>query len=123
MAGKRGFPRKEPKMATKIWNIDTHEMTELTLMSDGLNFLDDVIGGCNQDGMFYTEDMPEEADFAMDSENLAWWEDWAEREQVILDRANEIGEEAIEKIAELAMDYGHDMEMLQVEEEKFLGIV
>ena len=110
-------------MATKIWNIDTHEMTELTLMSDGLNFLDEVIGGCDQDGMFYTEDMPEEADFAMDSENLAWWEDWAEREQVILDKANEIGEEAIEKLSELAMDYGHDMEMLQVEEEKFLGIV
>ena len=109
------MPREEPEMATKIWNIDTHEMTELTLMSDGLNFLDEVIGGCDQDGMFYTEDMPEEADFAMDSENLAWWEDWAEREQVILDKANEI--------PELAMDYGHDMEMLQVEEEKFLGIV
>lgn len=116
-------PRGETEMATKIYNTETNEVVELTLMSDGQDFLADVIGGCDQAGGWASEDMPESAEFAMTSEELAWWEDWAEREQVILDRANEIGEEAIEKLSELAMDYGHDMETLQVEEEKFLGIV
>ena len=110
-------------MATRIWNKDTAEMVELQVISDGQDFLAEVIGGCDQDGMFSAEDMPNEADFAMDSENLAWWEDWAGREQAILDKANEIGEEAIEKLSELAIDYGHDMETLQIEEERFLGIV
>ena len=110
-------------MATKIYNTETNEVVELTLMSDGQDFLADVIGGCYQAGKWASEDMPENAEFAMTSEELAWWEDWAEREQRILERANEIGEEAIEKLCELARDYGHDMEILQVEEEKYLGLI
>lgn len=109
-------------MAAKIYDTQAKTITKLELISDGQDFLSDVIGGCNQDGCYYTEDMPDEADFAMDSQTLAWWEDWAEREQVILDTANEIGEEAIERLCELAGEYGHDMEALQVEEEKYLGI-
>ena len=108
-------------MATRIWNTDTHEMTELTLMSDGQNFLDEIIGGCNQDGMFYTEDMPEEADFSMHTENLDWWVRWTEREQRINDTAQERGEEAIQAVAKIAAD-NSDMEYAQDLEEEYLGI-
>ena len=109
-------------MATKIYNTDTKEIIELRLVSDGVNFLDDVIGGCNQDGMFYAEDMPEEADFAMDAENLGWWERWAEREQRILEESQSRGEDAIQAMCDLATKYGHDMELLQDKEEEYLGL-
>lgn len=108
-------------MATKIFNTDTKAITELELLNDGQDFLAEVIGGCNQDGCYFTEDMPEEADFAMDAESLEWWERWAEREQRINDKANELGEEAIKAIVTMAAD-NSDMEYAQDLEEEYLGI-
>lgn len=109
-------------MATTIYNTDTKELVKLEVISDGQDFLAEVIGGCDQEGKWASEDMPEGADFAMDEMEMSWWERWAEREQRILDRANELGEAAIQRICELADDYGHDMELLQDEEEEYLGI-
>lgn len=108
-------------MATKIYNTDTKEIVELSVISDGQDFIGEVIGQCNTDGMFYAEDMPETAEFAMDAESVSWWERWAEREQAILDKANEVGEEAIQAICDLANEYD-DMELLQDKEEEYLGI-
>lgn len=108
-------------MATRIWNTETKTITELQLLNDGINFLDDVIGACNQDGMFYTEDMPEDADFAMDTENLEWWERWSEREQRINDTAQERGEDAVATVVKIAAN-NSDMEYAQDLEEEYLGI-
>ena len=108
-------------MATKIFNTTTKETVELELRSDGQDFLADVIGGCDQDGRYASEDM-NDAEFAMDGEDLGWWVRWTEREQRILDKANELGEEAVDGICRLAAEYGHDMELLQDKEEEYLGI-
>ena len=107
---------------TVIYNTDTKSIVKLQVISDGQDFLADVIGGCDQGGTWASVDMPENADFAMSGEELEWWEKWAEREQRILDRANEIGEAAVEKLCELASIYGNDFELLQDKEEEFLGI-
>jgi len=104
-------------MATKIFNTTTKETVELEVISDGQDFLADVIGGLG----IYDNDV-DDADFAMDDDDLAWWKVWAEREQRILDKANELGEEAIQAISELAEQYGHDMDVLQDREEEYLGI-
>ena len=114
--------RRDTEMATRIWNTETGEMVELQVISDGQDFLADVIGGCDQTGEWASEDMPEEAEFAMDSDDLGWWERWADREQAILDRTNELGEDAIQAICDLAGEYGFDMELLQEKEEEFLGL-
>lgn len=109
-------------MSTKIYNTDTKTIAELEVITDGQDFLFEVIGGCNQDGMYYTEDMPDYADFAMDTENLEWWIRWAEREQRILDESQSRGEDAIQAMCDLAGEYGYDMELLQDKEEEWLGI-
>lgn len=105
---------------TKIFNTDTNEVVELQVVSDGQDFLAEVIGNSDQQGHWLTE--RDDADFEMDEADCAWWERWAEREQAILDKANEMGEPAIEKLCELAGEYGHDFEELQDKEEEYLGI-
>lgn len=109
-------------MATKIFNTDTNEVITLRVMSDGQDFLAEVIGGCDQEGKWASEDMPNGADFAMNDIELSWWERWAEREQRILDKTEELGDEAQQAIAGLAADYGNDLELLQDKEEEYLGI-
>lgn len=108
-------------MATKIYNTDTRETVELSLVNDGQDFLFEVISGCDQQGNWASEDMPENAEFAMNDSDLEWWTRWAEREQAILDKANEIGEDATNELCRLADEYS-DMEDLQTAEEKYLGI-
>ena len=109
-------------MATKIFNTTTKETVELELICDGQDFLADVIGGCDQDGRYASEDMDTDAMFAMDEEDLDWWVRWTEREQRILDKTEELGDEAQRAIAGLAAEYGSDLELLQDKEEEYLGI-
>lgn len=109
-------------MATKIFNTTTKKMVELELICDGQDFLTDVINGCDQDGRYASEDMPDDAYFAMDDEDLDWWIRWTEREQRILDKTEELGDEAQQAIAGLAAEYGSDLELLQDKEEEYLGI-
>ena len=110
-------------MATKIFNTDTKEIVNLELITDGQDFLSDVIAGCDHDGSWAHSEMPDEAQFAMSGEELEWWENWTEREQRINDRIEELGDDAQHAIAGLAADYGYDMELLQEKEEEYLGIV
>lgn len=109
-------------MATKIFNTTTKQTVELELICDGQDFLADVINGCDQDGRYASEDMPDDAHFAMDDEDLDWWTRWTEREQRILDKTEELGDEAQQAIAGLAAEYGSDLELLQDKEEEYLGI-
>ena len=109
-------------MATKIFNTTTKETVELELLSDGIDFLADVIGGCDQECRYVSEDMDTDARFAMDDEDLGWWIRWTEREQRILDKTEELGDEAQQAIAGLAAEYGSDLELLQDKEEEYLGI-
>ena len=109
-------------MATKIFNTDTKETVELSVIVDGQDFLAEVIGGCDYDGSWASTEMPDDAQFAMSGEAIDWWERWAEREQVILDNVEELGDDAQHMVAKLAADYGYDMELLQEKEEEYLGI-
>lgn len=104
-------------MATKIYNTTTGEIVEAELISDGVNFLFDVMGGS---GVEASE--RDDADFDLPDDEVDWWVRWAEREQRILDKANELGEDAINEVAKLADKYGHDFELLQDKEEELLGI-
>lgn len=104
----------------KIFNTETKEIVELTLMFEGQDISNEIIGGCNQDGCFNTEDQPDVADWAMDTEGIEWWTRWVEREEAIL-AATDTDEKAA-MIAGLAAEYGHDMEVLQDKSEEALGI-
>ena len=102
---------------TTIYNTSTNEKVELELISNGMDFLPDVMGGCGLE-----RSARDDADFDLDDDDAAWWLRWAEREQRIIDRAEELGEEADMILCGLAAEYGHDMELLQDMEEKALGI-
>lgn len=105
-------------MATKIYNTTTGEIIEAAVKSDGQDFLCDVMAGS---GVEPSE--RDDADFDLADDETEWWLRWAEREQRINDRANELGEDAINAICGLATEYGYDLELLQDESEKLLGIV
>lgn len=102
-------------MATRIHNTSTGEIVEATLISNGIDFLFDVMGNS---GAKLSE--REDAEFDLDDYETHWWLRWAEREQRILDKTEELGEEAEGVIAQLAAEYGHDFELLQDKEEEFL---
>ena len=104
-------------MATRIHNTDTGEIVEATLIRNGIDFLFDVMGNS---GAKWSE--REDAEFDLDNSETEWWLRWAEREQRILDRTEELGEEAEEAICRLAGEFGHDLELLQDKEEEYLGI-
>lgn len=109
-------------MATRIYNTDTFETIELSVITDGQDFLAEVIGGCDCKGEWASAEMPDDANFAMSGEELDWWERWSVREQAILDRVEELGDDAQQMVARLAADYGYDMDLLQGKEEEYLGI-
>lgn len=104
-------------MATRIYNTSTDEVIEAQLTSDGQDFLFEVMG---YSGVDVSE--REDAEFELAQDELDWWLRWAEREQRILDTTNELGEDAINAIADLAAEYGYDLEVLQDKEEELLGI-
>ena len=107
-------------MATRIFNTTDQTITTLSLITDGQDFLFDVIGNSDGDGRWYTD--RDDADFAMNEDDLAWWTRWAEREQVINDTAQGMGEDAINGICQLASEWGHDFEVLQDKCEEYLGL-
>lgn len=113
----RQTERREHTMATRIYNTTTGEVHEAELVSDGLNFLSDVMGNSGVEASDR-----DDADFELDDDETEWWLRWARREQRILDTANELGEDAINAVAWLAAGYGYDLELLQDKEEELLGI-
>lgn len=102
---------------TTIYNTTTKELIEAEVVTAGMDFLADVMGGC---GLERSE--RDDADFDLDDDDAAWWLRWAEREQRITDRAEELGEEADMIICGLTAEYGQNMELLQDMEERALGI-
>ena len=57
----------------------------------------DIIGGNDSEGQYATT--REDADFEMCDADYQWWEDWAFREERIIERESELGEEATEEVA------------------------
>lgn len=109
-------PREGQKMATRIHNTSKGEIVEAKLItSNGIDFLFDVMGNSG-----VPASVIDEAEFDLDDYETEWWLRWAEREQRILDKTEELGEEAEMVIAQLAAEYGHDFELLQDKEEEFL---
>ena len=92
---------------------------EAQLLSNGIDFLLDVMIGC---GIEPSSDFDICNDFELNHEETTWWLRWAEREQRILDYVEENGEEAEDIVCKLAMDYGYDLEVLQDKTEEVFGL-
>lgn len=102
---------------TTIYNTTTKELMEAEVIANGMDFLQDVMGNCG-----LVRSTMDDVDFELDAEDSAWWLRWAEREQRILDTAEEMGEMATDMLVELSAQYGEDLELLQDMEERALGI-
>ena len=103
-------------MATKIYNTTTNEVVEAEVKIDGQDFLFETMA---QYGVEPSD--RDDAEFELDQEETEWWLRYAEREQGIMDAANEAGEVMLEAIARISAEYS-DLEALQDRLEGFLGI-
>lgn len=103
----------------RIWLTDKKKVSEIRCMSDGQDMMCDIIGGNDNEGQYATT--RDDADFEMPEADFLWWEDWAEREERILRRANELGEEAIDGVARLGTEYC-DLDLLHAAQERYLGL-
>lgn len=91
---------------TTIYNTTTKELMEAEVIANGMDCLQDVMG--NWGLVMSTMD---DVDFELDDEDASWWLRWAEREQRIIDTAEEMGERATDMLAELSAQYGEDLEL------------
>lgn len=103
----------------RIWITDKEKVSEIRCLADGQDMMCDIIGGNDSEGQYATT--RDDADFEMSEADFLWWEDWAEREERILDRANEIGEEAVDEVARLGTEYC-DLDLLHAAQERYLGL-
>jgi hypothetical protein len=104
-------------MATTIRVGD--EVKTLWLVSNGNDFLWDVIGNSMSEGDGVS--FGDGTDFEMTEEAYRWWKRWAFREQVILNEVDRLGEWAQNKVSELAGIYS-DFDDLQDAEFEALGL-
>lgn len=100
-----------------IYVTDKEEVRQLTCKSDGVDFMDDILG--NNDVQRFEGEI--DAWWQMDEKSFQWWAEWAYREERILEKANELGEDAIEAIAQIATEHS-DMDAIHDAQEKYLGI-
>ena len=105
-------------MATRIYVTDKYVIMELSVISDGQDFMADMIGEFDDEGKYYTSHAG--SDFEMPSEDFEWWAEWAYREQRILDEANARGEKAIDAISRMSAEYGSDLDALHDAQERYL---
>lgn len=70
----------------RIYVTDKDEVRELTCKSDGIDFMDEILGGSNEGNKYGTT--REDSEWQMPEEDFCWWQEWAWREERILDRAN-----------------------------------
>lgn len=118
---------------TTIKNTTTGEILDMACIVEGVDILADVLGGCGVESVALSEDDIEkqikagstntsESAFALEDDEVDWWQRWAEREERITEAYEEAGEE-VRKAYEIAIsEYGYDMEALQDEQERILGI-
>lgn len=119
-------------MAT-IKNITTNEIVEVSCFVDGEDILSDVMGNSGVDVVALSDsdidqlvragetNAPEWA-YALDSDDVAWWERWASREERITEAYAEADEDARIAYEKAIEECGHDFEALQDAQEEVLGI-
>lgn len=105
---------------TTIKIIETNEVRTLSLMSNGIDFLGDVIYQMTYEGSGIM--MGEDTDFEMSEEAFEWWADWSAREERINEALDNASKETLEEHVRIIDDYCTDMEELQRQECELLGI-
>lgn len=105
---------------TRVYVTDKREVRELACKADGIDFIDEIIGGHNDEGKYDTA--RDDAEWQMPESEYVWWEEWAYREERIIRRASELGEDAIKEVTRLAVWYGSDLDALHDAQESYLGI-
>lgn len=101
-------------MATRIKNTDTGEIVELEFISNGIDFLADVLGGCGIDS--------DEDGWLLDDRDIAWWTQWCEREERITDAYKQADKATRTECEQAVIEFGHDYDTLQDVQEEILGI-
>lgn len=101
----------------RIYVTDKEEVRELTCKAGGIDFMDDILS--NSDVHRHEGEL--DADWEMGEADFQWWAEWAYREERIIDKANELGEYAVEAIAQIATEY-NVMDAIHDAQEKYLGI-
>lgn len=103
-----------------IYITDKDEVRELTCKENGIDFMSDILGGFDENGKYGTTRW--DAEWQMCEEDYQWWSEWAHREERILAKADELGEEAIEEVTRLGVLYGSDLDALHDAQERYLGL-
>jgi len=101
-------------MATRIKNTTTGEIIELEFLSNGIDFLADVLGGCGIDS--------DEDGWLLDERDIAWWTQWCEREERITDAYKQADKATRTECEQAVIEFGHDYDTLQDVQEEILGI-
>lgn len=101
-------------MATRIKNTTTGEIIELECLSNGIDFLSDVLGGCGIDS--------DEDGWLLDERDIAWWTQWCEREERITDAYRQADKATRTEREQAVIEFGHDYDTLQDVQEEILGI-
>ena len=99
---------------TSVKNLTTGEVVELECVVCGIDILADVMGGSG------VEHGGEH--WAMEDDDVLWWTRWAEREERICSAYDEADDDTRRAYEEAIVRWGHDMEALQDEQERVLGI-
>lgn len=99
---------------TDIKNVETSEITCIECIVDGIDILADVMGGAGIES--------DDDGFLLDSEDIEWWTHWAEREERITDAYKQADKATRTECEQAVIEWGHDMEALQDEQERVLGI-
>lgn len=105
---------------TTIKVTDTNEVRTLSLVSNGYDYLADVLGPMTYEGSGIM--VGEDTDFEMSEEAFDWWADWSAREERINEALDNASKETLEEHVRLIDDYCTDMEELQRQECELLGI-
>ena len=101
-------------MATRIKNTTTGEIIELEFISNGIDFLADVLGGCGIDS--------DEDGWLLDEREVAWWTQWCEREARINEAYGTADKATRIEYEQAVIEFGHDYDTLQDVLEEILGI-
>lgn len=112
---RRTSTRRELEMAS-IRNIETGKILDLEVWVDGFEMMVDIMLTW---GMVPTEGS--DYDFELEDDDFNWWREFAKREQVVVDTAEEMGEDAIEEVSRI-YGYNNDLAVAQAEAERYLGI-
>lgn len=102
---------------TTIYATDTDTIHEAEFIFNGQDALADMMGN---NGVMTNHD--HDCDFEMTEEEALWWVRWAEREERVNEASKEATQEQWCELLAAAEIYSSDLEAMQNEEERILGI-